>query len=123
MHKIDINKYRIKPDEPDESEFKVGDWVVIKPTGRIKLITVRDSCHKDRLYDDISGNFFSFKGIELWKPQYEEICVFWNDNKYYMEYYIGRYDTECSDDLRQAYFNKDEWDNVAPLEFINTLKD
>lgn len=100
-------KYRIKS---DEQKFKIGDWYwdhhVLKNL-QINELNI----------DNINNSEF-----KKWKPKDKELCVFWNVDEYCVEYHIGYYGEECSADLEQDYFNKDDWDNIAPFEFINTLK-
>ena len=90
--------YRIKPDKP---KFKEGDWV--RDIVNHKTIQLGTHYHKG--------------GIELWKPTKNEWCVFWKYDKVYV--------------VRQFQFpkhkiwvdsNNEYWDNIAPLEFVQTLK-
>ena len=59
---------------------------------------------------------------ELWKPQTNELCIFWNeDQKSYRiaEFNMIAYGTDREGqykDMQSNYFT-----NIAPLEFINTL--
>lgn len=91
---IPVAHYRVKPDE-----FKVGDWVREKSSSFVI-----------QAYEDmISKNF------EVWKPKENELCVFWNsDNDYAVR------------QARNSHSAQDEycieWENIAPLEFIETLK-
>jgi len=100
-------KYRI---QPNKSKFKVGDWVKDISSGAII-----------QAYEDmIEDNFVK------WTPDYKELCVFWDKNT--DEYFIGKYGTEA---LSSTYwfnhggtmYTKEDWSNVAPLEYIQTLKD
>lgn len=96
---VAIDYLRIKPDEP---EFKVGDWVVDKSSG----FTIR-------AYEGMIK-----KNFKKWEPVKGKWCVFWDDDTY-EEYIIGR----CSKDnsrLPEGYNNP--FDNIAPLDFIQTLK-
>ena len=96
-----ITDYRIK-----EPEFKVGEWVQDKISH-----SILQACK-----DMIEKNF------EKWEPKENEWCVFWhndfNGNRPF--YTVGKFQKEDGE-----YFDTDgiAWDNIAPLAFIETLKD
>ncbi len=93
--------YRVKPEEP---KFKVGDWVVDKSSGLII-----------QAYEDMRYNYF-----ELWEPEKGKLCVFWNNN--INDYFIGRYGDYCSITENSVIYTEFEFEHIAPLEFIQTLK-
>ena len=109
-----IDTLRIKPDEP---KFKIGDWVKIKQNGRLTQLKSKEYCKPNAIYDKISDNYFLIEDVELWKPKENELCVFWNNDNN-DEYIIRR--------IKNFNLIQDEfcikWDNIAPLEFIETLK-
>jgi len=100
-----IENIRIKPEEP---EFKVGDWVREKSSGFII-----------QAYENmISKNF------ELWKPKKDEWCVFW-DYEEKLKSGVLMVDLFKSKST-MGYISKNvirPFKNIAPLEFIQTLKD
>jgi len=101
-----IEQYRIKPDEP----FKVGDWVTYqsypKSNGSITSIKDNKAVVKSLKHGSCTE---IYSDIKLWKPQEGEWCVFWeNSNTYHVE----RYQNYTLNIV-----------NIAPLEFIQTLKD
>lgn len=101
--------YRIKLEEPT---FKVGDWIQ-HPDDYVFMF------QQEHIEDQpFCGDF------ELWKPTEGEWCVFWDDEA-----------TEPSEKLfkvakfgctKRGYHysvNGIMSENIAPLEFIQTLKD
>ena len=94
-----VNCYRIKP---DESKFKVGDWVVLGNETRIitEDTTEEYLCTYNRLW-------------ELWTPVEGEWCVF--------EVFSG-IGKENVYDIRKYSKQYENYKNIAPLEFIETLK-
>jgi uncharacterized protein YodC (DUF2158 family) len=106
-----LSEYRIKPDAP---KFKVGDWVVRINDGQLHQIA-QDS--------PLSGTYKS-KWYKLWVPKIKELCVFWDDKETddeNIEYYIGKYG-DYSNMLGYDFIKK-SWDHVAPLEFVESLKE
>jgi hypothetical protein len=63
--------YRIKPEEP---QFKAGDWVRIGDK-----ITKVSKIKGDAVYME-DGKWQNKNCFELWKPQPDEWCWFWNDD-------------------------------------------
>ena len=109
-----VQKYRIKPDEP---QFKIGDWVRLtvfdKTIHRIERLTYdqRLKCYHPKL-SNFRGNISSTEDIELWEPQPSEWCVIPNPESGYI---VGRYKVDiCT--AREAK-------NIMPLEFLQTLKE
>ena len=109
--------YRIKP---EESKFKVGDWVSswehYKPNVYIQVTKQ----NIDKLPSSVT----------LWQPQIGEWCAFWErDAKHYIVDKLDKIETYSSDGTSTKYTK--HWatycgywfHNIAPLEFIQTLKD
>ena len=127
-------QYRVKPEEP---KFKVGDWVTVNngiPL-RFKRFTGNlPEWNKELNYEIVEFIKCGLKHqipnfdrsiVKHWKPKKGEFCVFWDNNPYDSskpEYYTV---TKFRNIYNAAYedINRNEWDNIAPLEFINTLKD
>jgi len=101
---IPLAHYRIKPEEP---KFKVGDWAV-HPCMPHPWQVTKNSL--DNLNDTL---------LKLWKPKKGEFCVFWDTNE--QEYFV----TQFREKQDEGYFTiSGYWfKHVAPLEFIQTLKD
>ncbi len=99
--------YRIKP----YPNFKIGDWIQ-HPDDYIFQF-------KKEHINDIHLFTYEYK---LWKPKYNEWCVFWNNNK--SNYTITHFDRK--DKHIYPYITKygyGRYQNIAPLEFIQTLKE
>lgn len=113
----EYTNYRIKPDEPT---FKVGDWVTRDYDKYIYLINSITRNEAEVFNGEHS--VISLKSIkQLWKPQPGEWCVFWDDS-YKESYVIKRFShSDC-----QYYYPINTpntcYQNIAPLEFVNTLK-
>ena len=62
--------------------------------------------------------------VTKWEPTVNELCVFWYEKD---SYYIGTFkkivetDTHPFKDAND--FCTTGWDNIAPLEFVQTLKE
>jgi len=104
-----LESYRIKPDEP---KFKVGDWV--RNTTHSNWIR----CLED---DDLPDFNFETMGerFELWKPNVDEWCVFWDGNHY--GYIVQQFKQEVNDFYHTN--SNGVFKHTAPLEFIQTLRD
>ena len=107
--------YHIKE---DNQEFNVGDWVQIDSD----VVLIKGSM------DLIDLHYL--KNAKKWKPKFGELCVFWDNNEFGdtpLHYYIAKFNnTKCehAPDRYEFYdVNGNIWDNVAPLEFIEALKD
>ena len=84
-------------------EFKVGDWVIEKSNGELKQIKIgKSECleRKLALYERL---------CEPWEPKDGEWIICWMDDE--IVYTIERFDSMA------------QYENIAPLEFVNTLKD
>ncbi len=116
---IPLTHYRIKPEEP---EFKVGDWVYAN-SHLCKL----EATKSGNLYAPIPNRHDCIQGVKLsklqelnlWKPKEGEWCVFWNRD--IQEYLV----TPFQGKLGERYITRldDSFRHIAPLEFIQTLKD
>ena len=97
-----IHIYRIK-----EPKLKVGDWVIEASTGELKQVVCGPN-------ERVSNK---------WTPKKNEWCVFWYNDFYGNRpfYTVTRYLNKED----ERYFDVDgiAFDNIAPLEFINTLKE
>jgi len=121
-HQQYIDDNKPKP----HSRFKVGDWVVYtgrdghmaRDDGKISRVT---DIEGTALMTDISGYAHMIRDFKLWKPTAGEFVVLWDtDSK--LEYYgICRFKAEVSTGI---YVDEDDayWDNIAPLQFIQLLK-
>ncbi len=114
-------EYRIKP---EESAFKIGDWVI---TTLNEIIQVNRVCSSTELFLGNSKRYIHVDGscgttindIKLWKPTEGEWCVFWNlGNSYIIRPYLNSHD-----DYHYENVSVTGWRHIAPLEFIKTLKD
>jgi len=124
-------KYRIKPDEP---KFAIGDWIVT-PNNRVHQFKAfsgdkygwNTSLDYENL-ETLSGIRYHIKNydrsiIKKWKPKDGEIVCGYNDDENIPS--IGKYShyrkailvNIGSDELMVCAF-----DNIGPLEFIQTLK-
>lgn len=110
IHQYHISVLRIKQNEP---QFKVGDWVVernknipfmIKPSD-LELMVQKDCLS-------------SFK---LWEPKPNEWCVFWETDV--TTYTVARFHHHNKQHRAYAIDCEYGFHNIAPLEFIQTLKD
>jgi len=109
--------YRIKPEEPT---FQVGDWVVYSSENRKLLVSdVQSSIDNAHCISEYGAE--SNRNITKWEPEEGEWCVFWDDdwmNEEDESYILGRYENHT----KPKGFDE-SYDNVAPLEFLQTLKD
>lgn len=105
----------------DEHLFKVGDWIQFSTTklllGKIAGFSSTNVPYCLSGRDKITPNTLE---LELWTPKPNEWCVFWRTDM--TEYLVStfNYRRDCG-----AYITDygHEFYNVAPLEFINTLKE
>jgi len=107
-----LENLRIKP------QFKVGSWVV-----NIKYKIIFQAT-KEWVIKRPNGNtHFTGKDEDFisWEPKKDELCIFWN-NHTPNEYIIAHY-THVVNITDASMYSKAYWDNVAPLEFIKTLKE
>ena len=99
--------------------YKVGDWVQDK----VEVYFIKQYIKELELYECIdkydNPQLKDAECISLWKPTSGEWCVFWDNNT--NSHIVAKYgETLTSSDTKAT---EDYWDNVAPLEFITTLKD
>ena len=97
-------------------EFKIGDWVY-DTVNNNTLLQVTELNIK---------NLNSSNVFKLWKPKEGEWCVFYANDSH--ECIIAKYGTEHKNNgfaLREKSFDYTPctWDNIVPLEFVNTLKE
>lgn len=114
---LPVDRYRIKPDEP---EFKIGDWVYTEMGNIARIIEAKD-CKVESI--DGSICYENPNAIKLWQPKEGEWCVVWNDNQ--ISYRICRFVKSVKNKFRMLT-GEDTYtfyDNIAPLEFLQTLKD
>jgi len=104
-----LKDYRIKPDEP---KFKVGDWV--RNIFHVNwIICLEDNdFNNEPNYENIGEQF------ELWEPNVDEWCVFWDDNYYC--YVIQQFKRKVNNFYHTN--TSGTFKNIAPLEFAQTLK-
>lgn len=98
-----ISALRIKPDEP---KFKVGDWCIDTRDNKLKQVLNPEAPVVCVYY-------------ELWQPQPNEWCVFWKSKTAYT---IAKFQSRLSCGAYVTEYGH-EFYNIAPLEFIQTLKD
>lgn len=76
---VDVKEnYRIKP---EESKFKVGDWVVNKTSKQHIVKKVTSITNGDTVTvgdSEVGTNVMLINDLELWKPKKGEYCWFWN---------------------------------------------
>ena len=116
FYQISAERYRIKPDEP---KFKVGDWVKSRLNQNFLIVKHNEiSSHPYQLHN---GNFMSADddGWELWQPKEGEWCVFWDEKS--EGFYVEPFSDE-EDGLFYGKIRGESFANIAPLEFIETLK-
>ena len=70
----------------------------------------------------------SNRNIKKWQPQDGKLCIFWNNNS--EKFFIGKYGEQplvstfgLDIEVNQTYrYVERDWDNIASLEFVQTLK-
>ena len=123
-----VSDYRIKPEEP---KFKVGDWVTInnsKPKQFYRFTKDLPEWNKTLNYENIEllnrGKFhipnFDRSIVKLWEPKPNEWCVFWETDV--TTYTVARFHSRSKRGAYITVYGHDFY-NIAPLEFIQTLKD
>ena len=123
---VDLDYLRIKHKEP---QFKIGDWIIHYVGDKkqvIQIIDISKSISSDLLLYYKDGCFtYNKENTKKWEPREGEWCVFWNNNK---EYLIAKYNTQHNNNdfgllELDFWYDKSSWKNIAPLEFVETLKD
>jgi len=124
---IPVSYYRIKPKEP---EFNIGDWVTVgdsNPCQFKRFTGDLPEWNKDLDYEVIEFTDtlmryqipnFDRSIVKLWKPKQGKLCVFWDNNN---DWYVISKFIDFSNGLYIDHMSKG-WDNIAPLEFIDTLR-
>ena len=101
------DKYRMKP---KETKFKVSDWVFdLNNHNKLLQVTKQNITNISTAYH------------KLWEPKKGKLCVFWDNN--INDYFIGRYGDYCSVAENGIIYTEFEFEHIAPLEFIQTLKE
>lgn len=99
-----ISLLRIKP---DRAQLKVGDWCLDTRDNQLKQIVNPESPVVCAYY-------------KLWQPQPNEWCVFWETDV--TTYTVARFHSRSKRGAYITVYGHDFY-NIAPLEFIQTLKD
>jgi hypothetical protein len=119
---------RIKPEEPT---FKVGDWVTVndgRPHQFKRFTKDLPEWNKSLDYENVemlSGTKFHIPKfdrsiVKLWSPKPNEWCVFKDIDE---SHYIVDQFEETEGDKHWAKSIETWFQEIYPLEFINTLKD
>ena len=87
--------YCIKPDEPNEPTFKVGDWVVYDNQPEYEIGQWNLKFEQSYILSD------SKECYELWKPQPNEWCWFWDNNDSHR--LLARYENALDSDGKHYY--------------------
>ena len=110
IHKIDINKYRIKLEEPN---FKVGDWVRVKeaPDDVYKITDIDGN----EIYGKDYIGYNTSEQIELWEPKKGEKIWVWNN--YCTHPYLATFVTMDGDMYctSEKLCGNSYWDNCEPF--------
>jgi len=95
------------------AKFNVGDWVIYNNQPEYEFILWNEKSERHYKNNDFKNRY------TLWKPKKGEFCVFWNRD--IQEYFV----TQFQGKVGETYFTKfeDGFRHIAPLEFIQTLKD
>lgn len=101
----ELHWYRIKSDEP---AFKVGHWLTSTHTNDFSKTLVTEM----NILGVNDGNSY-----ELWEPQEGEWCVFYDDPDTYVVAKFGATAKGFHYPVKGGMYH-----NIAPLEFIATLK-
>ena len=114
--------YRIEPEKP---KFKVGDWVK-DSLGKLCRITIATDegikyTNSEGHRSALSFGFIKLNKITKWKPVRAEWCVCWDDCE--NEYTVAQYNSDISHNAGRSKHNENYWDNIAPIEFLSTLKE
>ena len=89
---IPVKNYRIKPNEPT---FKVGDWVVYDNQPEYEIGQWNLKFEQSYILSD------SKECYELWKPQPNEWCWFWDNNDSHR--LLARYENALDSDGKHYY--------------------
>ena len=131
QHFSNCFKYRVKPEEP---EFKVGDWVTVNNSIPLQFKQFTGDLpqwNKELDYEVVEFIEFGIKYqipnfdrsiVKHWSPKQDTLCVFWNNSSTNIDYYVIALYKSYSNNLYIDNLSR-SWDNVAPLELIETLKE
>ena len=113
---------RIKPDEP---KFKVGDWVKLPGENYQRIYEVAENSvyisNFGNITTSIGINTNAYSKLELWAPAKGEWCVFWDDcNRTYI---VSKFERLVGGVNKYREHIGRSWRNIAPLEFVQALKD
>ena len=93
--------------------MEAGDWVIEQ--GVVKQVPLDACINLLALYGRLS---------KPWKPQKGELCVFWDDGVYIIDSYVW---SKTNNGLKPkrfvAYISDRAYTNIAPLEFVQILKE
>ena len=117
--------YRVK----ETTEFKVGDWVLRSEVGSTihreenlnEVTCIGKNTITVKLYSGASTTFNPHH-LKLWKPAEGELCIFWNNHE--TVYIVDKYTNKQS--IQDKYLASQTlvyYPNIAPLEFIKSLKE
>jgi len=96
--------YRIKPAEP---KFRLGDWIT-----NIETNETYQAVEEDLEYE-----------CTLWEPVHDKFCVMYNTDTVSQFYIVVRYNY-YNEIVKKHYSEYGvHYTNVAPIEFLQTIKD
>ena len=103
---FDVSRYRIKPDD----RAIIGKWY--------RHINLPNVCLKAIVLDEQNPEFLDI--YKLWEPEVNEWCTFWNNDSTYVVRKLKKveFDKLFFTDLQGR-----RWENIAPVEYLKTLKD
>jgi len=119
---LPVEKYRVKPETPKYWKPKKGDWVRIKNSDPVEIAQIKTVKHHSVLLKGFNEETYRFfnSNITLWKPEVDELCVFWTREN--NGYNIKKFNY-MSEDGAFTTLDKSRYTYAAPLEFIETLKE
>ena len=116
---LPVANYRIKSDKP---EFKIGDWIIYEDNSILQIDGFSIPYYKKEAFHS-KGLVLPLENAKLWEPKEDEYCVFWDDSDRDVHYTIAIYDGAAENNvLYTTTADFGGFDNIAPLEFIETLK-
>ncbi len=108
IFQYDVSEYRIKPDD----RAIIGKWY--------RNINLPNVCLKAIILDEQNPEFLD--AYKLWEPEVNEWCTFWNDTSTYV---VRKFSKTYNTASKIFYTDTSDrrWANVAPVEYLKTLKD